>query len=336
MTREPLVTIAIPTFRRADLLRHALASALAQRGVDHLEVLVLENPDEDRPVDGLTAAGRLCAEVRDARLRYVCNERNLGMAGNWNRCLEAARGRWVLILHDDDWLNPHFLRLALAVLAAHPDLRLVGSGGVIERGRDAGDEDDTDPASSADSALPSRLKPYRIEPAHFLLGNPYFASGVLMDRRLALELGGFDAAWYPTMDHAFWQRFCLHAPCARIPEPLLHYYIGANASLHPSMLIRYIVNDFQQRRDLLAATRLDGPLLRFYSRLKPLRERLFLQKLFRLRVPVQELESALHAVGWRPVGLAWRWAYLPLRAGFELLSILLSRRLLRLPTREGD
>lgn len=326
MTIEPHVTIAIPTFRRADLLRRALASALGQRGVAGVEVLVLENPDENDPSRGPSAAEQFCAEVADARLRYVRNERNLGMVGNWNRCLELARGRWVVILHDDDWLNPQFLRLTLGLIDAHPDLRLVGTGATIAR-------DDTTPG--ADPLLPARIKPYRIEPTHFLLGNPYFASGVLMDRQLALDLGGFDAAWYPTMDHAFWQRVCLHAPCARIPEPLLHYYIGANASLHPTMLIRYIVNDFRQRRELLAAQRLDGAVLRGYSRLKPYRERLFLQQLFRLQVPAAELERALGEAGWRPVAGVWRWLYLPLRAALQALSILFSRRLTRLATAEG-
>ena len=327
MTTHPHLTIAIPTFRRADLLRRALASALGQRGVAGLEVLVLENPDEDHPASGPSAAEQLCAEAADGRLRYVRNERNLGMVGNWNRCLALARGRWVVILHDDDWLHPQFVRLALGLIDAHPDLRLVGTGAAIVR-------DDT-PADAA-PPLPARIKPYRIEPAHFLLGNPYFASGVLMDRQLALDLGGFDAAWYPTMDHAFWQRFCLHAPCARIPEPLLHYYIGANASLHPTMLIRYIVNDFRQRGDLLAARGLDGGLLRGYSRLKPYRERLFLQQLFRLQVPQADLEQALGDAGWRAVPAAWRCVYLPLRAALQGLSILLSRRLTRLHTGEGS
>lgn len=326
MTTPPRVTIAIPTFRRADLLRRALASALGQRGVAGLEVLVVENPDEDQASTGPTAAEQLCSEVADSRLRYLRNERNLGMVGNWNRCLAQARGRWVAILHDDDWLHPQFLALALGLIDAHPDLRLVGTGAAIVR-------DDT--ASHALPPLPARIKSYRIAPAHFLLGNPYFASGVLMDRQLALDLGGFDATWYPTMDHAFWQRFCLHAPCARIPEPLLHYYIGANASLHPTMLIRYIVNDFRQRGELLAARGLDGAVLRGYSRLKPYRERLFLQQLFRLQVPQADLVRALGEVGWRAVPAAWRWTYLPLRAALQGMSILFSRRLKRLPTGEG-
>lgn len=316
---NPLVTIAIPTFRRADLLRRALQSAVSQAGVEGgMEILVVENPD-DAATSQPSDAERLCASLSDPRLRYVRNDSNLGMVGNWNRCLELARGRWVLILHDDDWLSPHFMRLVLGLLDAHPDLRMVGTSGVLEKG-----EEGTPPR------LRERLKPYRIELPHFWLGNPYFAPSVVMDRELALQLGGFDEAWYPTMDHVFWMRFCAAAPCARLPEPLVHYYIGANASLKPQMLIRYIVNDFRQRQELMRLTFPKQRWLTWYSRLKPHHERLFLQKFFDLQVPEQQLREALLEVGWRPLPRWLSWIYTPMRLGMELLSILLSKRLTRI------
>lgn len=318
---KPLVTIAIPTFRRADLLRRTLQSAMSQVGVEGLEIVVVENPD-DADMNQPSDAEQLCAGLADPRLRYVRNDSNLGMVGNWNRCLELARGRWVLILHDDDWLSPHFLRLVLGLLAAHPELRMVGTSGVLERG-DVG----------APPVLPERLKPYRIELPHFWLGNPYFASSVVMDRELALRLGGFDEAWYPTMDHVFWMRFCGEAPCARLPEPLLHYYIGANASLKPEMVIRFIVNDFLQRQELMRLTFPRQQWLTWYSRLKPYHERRFLQRFLDLQVPELQLHEALLEAGWRPLPRWVSWAYAPMRLGFELLSILLTKRLTRLSSR---
>lgn len=315
---NPLITVAIPTFRRPDLLQRALQSVVAQSGIEGLEILVVENPDDANAVRP-SGAESLCDGLADPRLRYVRNDRNLGMVGNWNRCLELALGRWVLILHDDDWLSPHFLRLVLGLLAAHPDLRLVGTWGVLERD-----------AAGTSPVLPKRLKPHRIELPHFLLGNPYFAPGVVMDRELAMRLGGFDEAWYPTMDHAFWMRFCAEAPCARLPEPLLHYYIGANASLKPEMMVRYIVNDFRQRQELMRLAFPGQRWLTWYSRLKPHHERLFLQKMFDLQVPEPMLEAGLREVGWQPLPRWVSWIYWPMRFSFELLSILLTKRLPRL------
>ena len=36
--------------------------------------------------------------------------------GNWNRCLQRARGRWVMILHEDDTLYPWYLDTVAARL----------------------------------------------------------------------------------------------------------------------------------------------------------------------------------------------------------------------------
>jgi glycosyltransferase involved in cell wall biosynthesis len=53
--------------------------------------------------------------ARDERVRVVRNPRNLGLADNWNRCVELARGPWIKFLFQDDYLAP----TCLAVMLAH-------------------------------------------------------------------------------------------------------------------------------------------------------------------------------------------------------------------------
>jgi glycosyltransferase involved in cell wall biosynthesis len=97
-----LVTIAIPTYNRSDLLVRAVKSALAQ---DHasVEVLVSDNASTDDTPQRM-------AEIQDPRLRYVRQTRNLGMVGNFNYCLEAAKGDLFLMLSDDDLMEPEAVR----------------------------------------------------------------------------------------------------------------------------------------------------------------------------------------------------------------------------------
>lgn len=318
---SPRVTLAIPTYQRADLLARALRSALSQQGLTNpeaLEVLVIEDPAVGGAPDGPSPAEALCLSLADPRLRYQCNPRNLGMVSNWNRCLQEARGRWVVILHDDDWLAPDFVRRCLDLTEAHPTLRLVGCTGFIEREGEV---------ARPNTGLTGPRRPWRITPFHFLIGNPFLVSGVMMDRRTALDFGGFDDINYPTMDSDFWLRFCEHTQAARLPQPLMHYFIGRNASMTEAMLTAYIVNDFRQRRLILDAHYPGRPWLRWYSRLKPYRQRRFLEGEFRLPLPVQGVERALAQAGWQPVSAALRWAYLPLRAAVEILSLLTTRRL---------
>ena len=54
---------------------------------------------------------RLTEEFPGGRGRYFPNEPALGAVANWNWCLWMARGRWVMVLHEDDALYPWYLDL---------------------------------------------------------------------------------------------------------------------------------------------------------------------------------------------------------------------------------
>jgi glycosyltransferase involved in cell wall biosynthesis len=119
MPTAPDCTIAIPVFNRRTLHRHAVDSALAQ-DLEGLEVLVVDNCSDDGTWEELQ-------ERDDPRLRLVRNERNLGLFGNLDRCLELHRGRTLRILCSDDWLPPGCIRRELELLDAHPQAALVVS-----------------------------------------------------------------------------------------------------------------------------------------------------------------------------------------------------------------
>jgi glycosyltransferase involved in cell wall biosynthesis len=97
----PLFTIAIPTFNRAPRLRACVAAALSQSWED-FEVVVSDNASSD---DTLTVLNKLA----HARLRVLRQETNIGPTANWNACLHAARGTYVVFVSDDDLIAPHFL-----------------------------------------------------------------------------------------------------------------------------------------------------------------------------------------------------------------------------------
>lgn len=98
MSREPLVSVCIPTFNRARWIREAVESALAQT-YEHLEVLVVDDASADGTESVVRAFG-------DPRVRFLANERNLGMLENHNRTLRLARGPLIKFLHADDVLAP--------------------------------------------------------------------------------------------------------------------------------------------------------------------------------------------------------------------------------------
>jgi glycosyltransferase involved in cell wall biosynthesis len=107
-----MVTIVIPTYNRAELLRESLASALAQEGAE-VRVLVSDNASTD-------GTANVVGSFADPRVTYHRHPHNLGMMGNFRAAIERVDTEYVAVLPDDDLYEPDHVARALAALAAHP------------------------------------------------------------------------------------------------------------------------------------------------------------------------------------------------------------------------
>lgn len=104
---DVLLTVMIPTFGRVELLERCLYSVLRQNVSFDFEVLIIDNnPDNliDSPVLDIIK------KCNDNRIIYYCNKTNLGPIGNWNNGFQIAHGKWVAMIHDDDFLHPDWLK----------------------------------------------------------------------------------------------------------------------------------------------------------------------------------------------------------------------------------
>jgi len=97
---RPLISICIPTYNRPSLLRRTLLSI----GADSydLEIIVTDNStdDQSRKIVENTLCSVPCS------WRYHKNEPPVSPANNMNAGIHLARGEYVYILHDDDYLLP--------------------------------------------------------------------------------------------------------------------------------------------------------------------------------------------------------------------------------------
>src|SRR4051812_25955715 len=91
MPESPL-TIAIPFYKGLDYLRQAIESVRRQ-SASQWQLLVV---DDASPESG---AEQLVQSYHDSRMCCHRNERNHGLAGNWNRCLDLAATDLVTLLH---------------------------------------------------------------------------------------------------------------------------------------------------------------------------------------------------------------------------------------------
>ncbi|MEM1203973.1 MAG: glycosyltransferase family A protein [Acidobacteriota bacterium] len=118
---SPDVSVVIATHGRAALVPAAVTSILDQ-DFDDFELLVVDDGSTDRTPEVLADLA-----ARDPRIRVLRNERPLGPGAARNRGIDAARGRFVAILDDDDRALPHRLRTQRTVLRDRPDVGLVYS-----------------------------------------------------------------------------------------------------------------------------------------------------------------------------------------------------------------
>lgn len=104
---KPWITVFIPTYKRFDLFKEALASVINQKPVDfQWDILVVDNePYEGIPND----VEAYIRTLSDINIRYFRNATNLRPGDNFNRGIYLARGEWVMMLHDDDLLLPNTL-----------------------------------------------------------------------------------------------------------------------------------------------------------------------------------------------------------------------------------
>jgi len=112
MRTQTKVTVAIPTYNRAALLKVCLESVLAQDYPD-FQVIVLDNASTD---DTQT----IVEAFADPRITYLRNDTNIGRFANWSRALEVNSSQYLTIAGDDDLILDGFIRESARLLDKHP------------------------------------------------------------------------------------------------------------------------------------------------------------------------------------------------------------------------
>jgi len=113
------VSIGIPTYNRARQLDLAIASVLGQTHAE-LEIVVSDNGSADATPDACARAA-----ASDSRVRTIRHASNVGPIRNFNSLLAELRGEYVMLLADDDALEPTFVERCLDSFAQRPDFAVV-------------------------------------------------------------------------------------------------------------------------------------------------------------------------------------------------------------------
>lgn len=228
---KPTISILIPTFKRPHLIKDAIDSAFNQKTDVTFEVVVVDN-DADCEFENELKA--LISSYSNFNIRYYRNEENIGMFGNWNRCIELSRAEWFTILNDDDILNENFLQIAFDYLEKDCELKMVSTS-PIRFG-----------SNSELNLVKKSVKRYSLISCLKMLEG-HFTNGTLgsiYNKKEAVKIGGFDECLYPTCDYHFAMKFVYNNKCALIDNNLAYMRWMENESMKINVVKLFIKNDY--------------------------------------------------------------------------------------------
>ncbi len=108
----PWVSFCMSTYKRPGLLKTQLSSIL-QQTFSNFEVVISDN-DPD------CSAKETVSGFQDKRLQYFSNVENLGMIKSFNKSIERSRGRYVVMITDDDPVLPEMLEKFYKIINENP------------------------------------------------------------------------------------------------------------------------------------------------------------------------------------------------------------------------
>lgn len=212
----PLVSVVMPIHDTARYLPAAIESVLAQT-YPHFELILVDDGSSDG-----SAAIALDYGRRDARIRVLRNECNLGIVRARNRAFAAAdpASAYFAILDSDDVCLPDRLRRQVDFLEAHPDHALVGGHIRIvdERGDEVG------------------VRRYPLSHEEILRVITRYspvAQPTVMIRRRALDVVGLYSERFPRChDYDLWLRMAARFKLANLDAYTLQYRISPTQGKH--------------------------------------------------------------------------------------------------------
>jgi glycosyltransferase involved in cell wall biosynthesis len=209
----PKVSVCMPVYNGSDYIADSIESVLTQT-YKNFNLIVCDNCSTDNTEE-------IVCNFNDPRLIYVRNNKNLGLVGNHNRCLELADGEYVYFLHHDDIMLPDNLELKVRILDEHPNVGLVHSD-VLFMDKN-GEHLNITKFDAKRDYIEDGIKAFEKYILAMPVGARFFIGSVLARRDCYLKLGGLNPLLPNADDSEMWMRILLFYDVACVGKHLVKY-----------------------------------------------------------------------------------------------------------------
>lgn len=233
----PRVSVMIPTYNYAHFLDDAIGSVLNQTYGD-FELIIVDNASTDNTDH---VVGKY---LHDSRVRYYKNDTNLGLVGNWNKCLGYARGEFLKFLCADDKFRDTLLEKYVTLMDRFPKLAMVACNKQV-----FGPKDNYEVNLTLEHYHSGRDMNLHMLYGHQGVGEP---TSVMFRKKDFEHIGFFTEKYQQYVDFDYWIKLLTRGDCYLVPEILV------DIRFHPATVSNQIKNrkfkrcfeDYQIRKDV--------------------------------------------------------------------------------------
>jgi glycosyltransferase involved in cell wall biosynthesis len=198
---KPLVSIVLPTYKRAHVLPHAINSVLNQT-YTNLELVIV---DDNSPDDTL----EVVKSFNDSRIHYLKNEPNLKLPRALNRGFSLARGDYLTWTSDDNIYAPTAIeKMVDALESGKCDFVYADYYHFVDL------DANYQPIAPQHVQLPSQIQLERYN---------HIGGCFLYTRTLYEKIGDYDPDLFLVEDYDYFMRIAKLFTMHHIPEPLYYF-----------------------------------------------------------------------------------------------------------------
>ena len=114
---KPMVSVVMPTYNRANILHNSINSILNQT-YKNFEFIIIDDGSIDNTKE-------IVSSYNDKRIRYYQNKTNKGISYSRNKGFNKARGKYIMIMDDDDISKADRMEKQIHFLENNPNIDVV-------------------------------------------------------------------------------------------------------------------------------------------------------------------------------------------------------------------
>jgi len=186
MISTPLVSVITPVYNREKYLAKCIESILNQT-YENFEFIIIDDNSSDLTVNIIKDY-----LLRDSRIKFLENNKNLGATLTFNRGLDIAKGKYIARMDSDDISFPDRFKKQVDIFESWHDLEVLGTGAVL--------------IDHKENEIGRKQFPSNFKKISNIIktGVPVFDPSVMMRSSTLKEINGFDNRLAPADDYHLW------------------------------------------------------------------------------------------------------------------------------------